>query len=385
MFAARLLSTLLLILTLAGCAQHPLRSARDIASPVPPGTHGQAGVTAPLLKIAVLVPLSGPSAPLGQGMLDAAMLALQDKYPASNSGASASPFILLPRDTGNDATRTLAAYRSAVKDGAQLVLGPVFGATVSAIAPEARKQGIPVIAFTNDRSQARPGVFVMGISPENQVARVVAHAASAGKQRIAALLPGDMFGSVAAAALHKAAATHKLPQPRIVTYPAKTPSITAYAQELLQGGAPEAVLVPEGGEHLAQAAAVFGGVATPPMLLGSSLWDDTRLTGYQSLKGARFPATDPQARQGFMSRFHRQFGYAPPKLAGLAYDATMLSLSLMEGRGGLASQLTTPAGFDGPAEGAFRFLASGEGEHALAILEVTPVGVRTVEPAPQGW
>ena len=67
-------------------------------------------------KVALLVPLSGANAELGQAMLDAAQLALFE--------TGSDRLTLVPRDTGGTAAGAASAARAAIGEGAQLILGP---------------------------------------------------------------------------------------------------------------------------------------------------------------------------------------------------------------------------------------------------------------------
>src|SRR5262249_33577104 len=131
--------------------------------------------------VALLLPLSGTSAAAGKALLDAATVAAFDVGDDS--------FILLPRDTGGTPEGATAAAKDAVEAGAQLIIGPLFGVEVPAVAAVARPAGISVVALSNDRSVAGNGVFVLGITPQTQIERIVGFARSRGLQRIAALLP----------------------------------------------------------------------------------------------------------------------------------------------------------------------------------------------------
>ena len=51
---------------------------------------------------------------------------------------------------------------------------------------------VPILAFTSDRQQARPGVWTLGIEPEQQVERLVQVLAAHGKTRVVAVLPDNM-------------------------------------------------------------------------------------------------------------------------------------------------------------------------------------------------
>jgi hypothetical protein len=114
-------------------------------------------------RVGLLLPLSGPRADLGQAMLRAAELALFDVADAR--------FALIVRDTQGTPEGARLAAEQAIAAGANLLLGPVFSTSVEAVAPVAQGGRVPVVAFSNDRQVARPGVWVTGLLPGEQVAR----------------------------------------------------------------------------------------------------------------------------------------------------------------------------------------------------------------------
>ena len=75
--------------------------------------------------MALLVPLSGANAELGQAMLDAAQLALFE--------ASDDRLTLVPRDTGGTVEGAAKAARAVNGEGARLILGPLLAAEVEAV------------------------------------------------------------------------------------------------------------------------------------------------------------------------------------------------------------------------------------------------------------
>ncbi|HEV2866791.1 MAG TPA: penicillin-binding protein activator, partial [Allosphingosinicella sp.] len=113
-------------------------------------------------RVAVLVPLSGANAAVGQSILNAANLALFD------TGGERIRITAYDTSTG-----AAAAANEALADGNGLILGPLLAEDVRAVAPIARRDDVPVVAFSNDVSVAGDGVFVMGFNPRQTVDRVV--------------------------------------------------------------------------------------------------------------------------------------------------------------------------------------------------------------------
>src|SRR6185312_615590 len=127
-------------------------------TPIQAVTNGRA-------KVALLVPLTGPNATVGQAMLDAANMALFDV---------STDIALLPRDTDSTADGASAATSRALDDGAGLILGPVFAGEVGRVRETLNGSPTSAIVYSTDASVAGGNVFVMGFLPALQVDRVSA-------------------------------------------------------------------------------------------------------------------------------------------------------------------------------------------------------------------
>ena len=150
------------------------------------------------IKIGLLLPLSGRHARLGEALLNAAQLALFD--------VADQRFTLVVRDTRGTPQGAAVAARAVLAEGSRLILGPLFASSVKAMAEVAREFGVKVIAFSNDRTVAGNGTFLIGLLPHEQISRVVAHARDKGIERFAALVPETPFGRRMAADLGDAVA-----------------------------------------------------------------------------------------------------------------------------------------------------------------------------------
>ena len=139
----------------------PIRETSQIPSqyPAPQLQNNPASV-----KVAILLPLTGRNATLGQSMLQAAQLALFDM--GNNN------FTLIPRDTQGTAQGASIAASKAINDGAQLILGPLFSDSVRATQAIAKQHNVNVIAFSTDWTLADRQTFLMGFMPFSQVERV---------------------------------------------------------------------------------------------------------------------------------------------------------------------------------------------------------------------
>jgi ABC-type branched-subunit amino acid transport system substrate-binding protein len=379
----------LVVLAACGSSKVATPSATTQAAPPQPTAPTQPVPTAAVnhIKVALLVPLSGDQAALGESLLQASQLAL---FEAPDSNVE-----IIVRDTGDSAVGAAQAAQAAINEGAKLVLGPVFGNAVKEVAPVAQTAGVNVVSFSTDRSVAQPGVYVMGILPSLQVQRVVGYASRQGLHRIAALLPQSPYGQTVKEALETAARGSGAQVVHVDFYdPRAIDASTAVGQTgqfISSGGAVDALLVPETSERLHGITGQFGGFGIDPTrvrLLGSTLWaDDAALGSDPNLVGAWYAAPDPSAWGDFRNRFRAAYSSDPPRLATIAYDATLLAILLAGGPNGpdfTTAALTDPAGFSG-VDGIFRFNGNGSVERGLAILEIHDGFVDVREPAPTSF
>jgi len=330
------------------------------------------------LKAAILLPLSGKNADLGQAMLNAAQQAVFD--------ASESNFELAPRDTAAPGGAQEAA-RAVIGDGARLIIGPLFAADVPAVKQVAQSNGLMMLPLSTDMSLAERGVYVMGLAPGAQVERVVSYAKAHGAHNYAALVPATPYGNLVSAVFKKAVTQGGEQLIAVETYdpslgnlPDKIKSLAARKDRI------GTLFIPESGKNLkaiADQLAAAGFNSTDTRILGTGLWDVPDL-GRQNplLIGGWYAAPDTSLRRNFMSNYISAYEKEPPRLATLAYDATALAAVLAK-RGGSYDEaaLTNPNGFAG-LDGIFRLTPSGMVERALAVNEVTATGSDVVDSAP---
>jgi len=377
------------------------------------------GVGAPLARrIALVLPLSGERAGIGEDLLDAATLALFD--------IGGDRLELVVADTQGTPAGAAAALQQVLAAQPDLVVGPLFAAEVQAAAPIARQAGLPMIALSSDLTVAGPGVYLLGIAPEQQIDRVVAHAASQGYLRFGVLAPQSAFGQRMAQAMEAAVALNggqvtarAFYNPdglgiedsvrELTSYPARQADLEAQIAELRLRGdevslaaiarleemgaaggvAFDALLVPESGSLLRETAAWLGYYGVNPSevrLLGLANWNDPTLMREPLLRGAWFAMTPADRHAWFEGRFEAAYGTTPPEVATLAYDAMALAAALTASGGGDFSEraITDWRGFSG-IEGVFRFDDDGRPQRGLVVMEIQPEGLVVADPAPTAF
>ncbi|MCQ9154847.1 penicillin-binding protein activator [Acidomonas methanolica] len=404
-----------------------LAACSEGTSPPATGTGGPAesASSAGPVRIGLLLPLSGRNAGLGRQMANAAILAV----PATQKTAQID---LKDSDGAGGAS---AAARAAIGAGDQILLGPLTAGQTAEVSGLAVAAGIPELAYTSDPARAQEGVWVMGLTPDQQVSRLVAAAHAEGRKTFAAFLPDTAFGRALGAGLIAACAANGVAAPNVVYHASDAASIqeglktlSAIEERQAQSQSPaQTAASPDAGEPNAvnpvpdatpdasapPASASAPSLAPPPfdaLLLGdtglqlatviTALRDDkidpatVRIMGpalwgafaskLGALHGAWFAAPDPASRASYVQAYRRRYGLAPTPMADVAYDTAAVA-------GALAAQperfspasLMREDGFAG-VDGVFILKPGGHVARALAIFTIQPGGGASIaQPAPR--
>lgn len=372
------------------------------------------------VKIAILLPLTGQHAPIGNDLLKAAYMALFDHNNKS--------LRLMTYDTKGTPEGAKNAALLATGEGAQVIIGPLFASSVEAIRPIAAANQVNILAFSTNTAVAGDGVYLMGLTAGQQIDRVMEYSYRQGLARFAVLAPSTPYGDAVVANVEQAAARLGLAIDKSLRYPADLQpgseelqliakdiaDFDERAQVLKQEIAKykgktdatskaevkrlkkldtlgevsfEALIIPEGGQRLRELAPLLSYYDVDPakvQFIGTGLWADRTLTTEPALVGGWFAAPDPVKSEQFLSRFQSLYGYVPSRIVSLSYDATALIglLALEEGGDKFSrTALENREGFAG-YNGVFRFPTNGVAERGLAVMQVGAQDLELIEEAP---
>lgn len=337
------------------------------------------------IRVGLILPLSaqGNAGVAAQSMKNAAELAL-------NEFKDPNIQLLVKDDAGTPQGAQLAAQQ-AIDEGAELIVGPLFAQSVSAVGAVARGRNIPVIAFSTDASVASRGVYLLSFLPESDVRRIVDFAASKGKRSMAAMLPDNAYGGVVEAALQQEIAKRGGRLAALAKYTNDPARIAEAARRVASaGGTIDSVFIADGADAVPQVVQALNaaGVNTKRVqMLGTGLWDDPRIMSNPALEGGWFAAPESAGFRSFAGRYRARYGNDPVRTATLSYDAVALIAALVKTQGAqrFSEQiLTNTSGFAG-IDGIFRFRADGLSERGLAVMQVAPGGARVVGQPPKSF
>jgi ABC-type branched-subunit amino acid transport system substrate-binding protein len=330
-------------------------------------------------RVALLVPMSGPNAGVGQSIANATTLALLD--------TKTDKVRITTYDTALGAA---AAVNKALAEGNRLILGPLLAEDARMIGPIAARANVPVISFSNDASIAGGGVYIMGYNPNQSIERVVGFAREKGLSNFGALVPRGTYGERAGNALLRAVEQAGGTVVSMQSFDRSPASITAAVKKLQASSSYDALLIADSGRVALQVAPVVrkNGGATA-RLLGTELWNtDTALAATPVLRGAWFASVSDTLYRQLATKYRARYGNAPFRLSSLGYDAVLLTVRIAQdwkpGTPFPNARLRDAGGFSG-IDGAFRFNRTGVAERALEVNEVGAGAISVIDAAPRGF
>ncbi|MBF0181207.1 MAG: penicillin-binding protein activator [Magnetococcales bacterium] len=350
----------------------------------------------------LMIPLTGPSAAMGNNLILAARKALAD-YRDVN-------LHLEVEDSGANETTAQEAVRKLAGRGSRIIIGPIFHAAALGAARAAAASQIPIITL-NPRQEilsAGGNVFLNAFQPDAQARIMARHAMRTARlQRFAILAADSDYGRLQAQTFAEEVTALGGTVTRSILFPEQETDFSNALKMIVQTdpeGAKrraaqgagkelgplidfEALYLPATARQvrlIAPQAALHGIVSPGIALLGSSLWNRPELLEEsESLQGAIFCDIDQNSRDQFNASHQKTLGIAPvPALSMLVYDSIAVLAQLLRDQrlGGPQWQegITRPNGFHGSA-GLVRFLDNGLSERNLHLYRIdgkriVPVG-----------
>ena len=344
------------------------------------------------IKVAVLAPFGSKEkklAYIGRSLRDAAILAKQD--------LGTSNLDLTIFDTGGRDDHSASPVYSAIKDGANFILGPFLPEKVKSISTVSKQAGVKVIAFTDDITVAENGVFILGDNPINRAEKLIQYAIKKKKYRLGIISAikdsqSDLENSIRTIVRENGGTVTFS-----VYYPDKISDLSNVAEDLRQkviSSHTNAIIFTDSpNKRIPLIAADLTDIITTGsenrlQIIGLTRWDlDSSIMLEPALTGSWLAIPDNRFRKFYEEKFLKKFGYRPHLTSNLAYDAVAAMGVLIQKRSITKSlhplntnELTNINGFIG-VDGIFRFKADGRIEKELSIVEVKKGRTNILKPA----
>ncbi len=363
-------------------------AACNVGGPVLSGS-GAGGVQGDgPVRVALLVP-QGSARPtddlIARNLENAARLAVADL-----GGATVTLNVYPTQGTPAGAT---AAAEAALSAGAQVILGPLYQDNAVAVGNAVSGSAVPVLSFSNNTAIAGGNVWVLGNTFENTARRVLGFAAAQGRNRVLVTHASDEAGTVANAAIARAAGGTGAQITGSVPYQLSQQGIAAAAPQIAERaeatGTNAVFLTGNTSADLpviSQLLSEQGLGDEETRFLGLTRWDiPTDALSLPGLQGGYFALPDPAPLAQFNARYAGAYGAQPHPLASLAYDG-VAAIGAIAGRGQTVGRgtLTANAGFAGTG-GVFRLRGDGTNDRALAVAQIVNRQIQVVSPAPNSF
>ena len=349
-------------------------------------------------RMALLLPFSAKSSRLREeadSMMKAAEMAVFNRED--------SDVLLIALDTKGTPDGARSATRSAIKSGADVILGPILAGSVRASAREASRSNTPLIAFSTDQTVAGNGTYLLSFPPEAEVKRVVDYTATTGATRFAFIGPQSEYGrrvkgefdasvkanrgEVTASEIYDGNDISVMQEPakRLAEYH-RQGEIAAKRNGGTTPMSYEAILLPEGGTALRSLAPLFPYYDVDPakvQFMGTSLWKNDETVREPALNRGIFAAADQDAKQPFLDNYDRTYGDDASRLASLAYDAVAVGAYVADGDPrGREARAEDPNGFYG-VDGLVQFNEDGTPNRGMAVYQIRNGRFVIIDPAPK--
>lgn len=363
------------------------------ACDMPAGGGGPSINTQAPVPVALLVPYgsaNGAETNLAQSLENAARLAMADLQ-----GVEVD---LRVYPTAGNAEQAASQASQAVRDGAKIILGPVFGAAANSAGVAVASSGVNVLSFSNNTAIAGRNVFVLGSTFENTANRLISYQTSqslGNAPNIMIVYPQTTAGEVGRDAVASAITRSGATSAGVVSYENSQQGIVQSTRSIADaarltsantlfftsdttGGLPLlSQLLPENGVD-----------PTTTQFIGLTRWDIPAQTlDLPGLQGGLFALPDPQLSSQFQARYSATYGAPPHPIAGLAYDGIAAIGALVKSGQSNAltvGSLTQAAGFVG-VNGVFRLRSDGTNQRGLAVAKIVDRQVQIVSPAPTSF
>ncbi len=337
------------------------------------------------VQVAMLLPISGEGgdALVARSLENSARLAAADV-------ANSATIEITVYDTAGDAATAAARAQEAVSAGADVIVGPLRSDAAAAVGVAVANSNIAVLSFSNNTEIAGGNVLVLGYTFANTANRIISYSARQGRGNIVLVHASNLAGEVARDAVRTAASRSGATISATIPYEFSQVGVVNVVPQVTSAvrnnGANAVMLTSDSAGALPLFAQLLpeNGLNTASVqMMGLTRWDIPPATlEFSGLQGGWFAMPDSGAAAAFNARYAATNGGAPHALGSLGYDAIRaVAQTAGSGRMG-AGDLVATGQIDG-AGGAFRFLADGTIERALAIAEIVNQQVSIIDPAPR--
>lgn len=345
-------------------------------------------------RAAILLPLSGTYKSIGEELRQAVDMAV--------ISLDRNQFEVIYIDT---ADAPAEAANAAIDANADIIIGPVFSNHTAVVAPIAAENQIPVLSFSNNSTVTRPGVWIMGQQPEQEMETVLSYAMASlsaidnippAQARIAIVTNDTAYGRTlrdsSIKQLELLGATqlsHLLLDQSVLENESRLQqTIRRFARWSKEDPTPEfdMVIICGDADFTLSVAPVLVWHDLDPAkvrFVGSSQWNRMDMITEPSLQGGLFATIPTDRSQRFEQVWKTHFKEKPSDIASLGFDAVAVA-SLITTDIDVDEVLLRDKGFAG-FSGVFRFYPNGSNRRHLEVRQINSFRSMVIRPADKAF
>ncbi len=355
-----------------------------------------------ILRIGLLLPLSGEFYQIGKSLLDSAQFALE------KTGNKSLQFYIVDTEEENQLYKNLSFL---ISNDVDLILGPIFTKKVLKVKEYLDEQNIPIITFSNNSEVSDRNVYVFGLTIEDELNRIYEYSINRGINKFAVIIPDNEYGNKVKNEINIFHNVNNNSSSQFIFYPTEDPDYYKIAREvsnyderkldldnrikLLEELQSESslkelkllrnkdtlgevdfeaiIIIARSFSELTNFISILPYYDVDPKkvkFIGNSIWGKELILKEPSMKNSYFSSLDLNAQKKFNEEYKKIYKNNPHSLAALAYDLVGLISSLnMEHKKITKEILHSNLGYIG-INGWFRFNESGRVERRPIIFHV---------------
>jgi len=321
-----------------------------------------------VIKIGLLLPLSGDNKKLGKSISNALEMALFE--------TKSTNIQLLFKDSGDTIDQAVEASNQLEQDGASIIIGPIFSFQAAEVRKSVSKN-IPIFSFTNDQSIKKEGLWALGFSPKQQIKAIFNEMLQHSITAISLIAPQTIYGDIILQESRKASISKNIKINHIYRYDRNAKDFSEFSKFLTKESSlsDNGLLIIASGKQLKEISsrAQYKGINPKEIkFFGISGWNNHEILGEPALLGGYFVAPQQYSYETFVSRYFQLYDIVPNEISGLGYDIlALLSIGLKESKTmqELIGFLTNEAGFTGTF-GFFKINNNGDVYRKFVSYEV---------------
>ena len=357
------------------------------------------------LRVAILVPLSGKVKAVGESIVNSAQMSIFDNNKRN--------IVLKVYDTKGTTFGAVEALNTAIKDGIDVVVGPLFSEETKAIKNIIKNNNLISFSLSNDEELKNiDNVFVTGSIPEQEIQTLISYMMENDFYNYVALMPNSSHGALMNKILRNTILNkdglliktdyyepneknmllkindlvnfYEVPQTIFEDYEKKKlenkllgleePELIIQEEEKIY---PQALFIPDGGskaEEIANLLFINQKNDRYIQLIGTSKLDgDINIQNNPYMDQVIFVGSNPEKYQKFYDNYLKIYRKEPVKITSMVYDLINVIDKFYEkfedGYVVNKKTLLDPNGFDG-IDGKFRFLPNGLVDRHLYVIQM---------------